>query len=620
MTSEFRTSQASTTSGSRELNCLLVGPRISLLPYPQNIQLRSDLALISVGLAYVSSSLKARYRNIYNLNLEFDTREVFDAIAGAISGYKIDVVFTGGISGQFSRVKKVLDSVKMIDRNIITVVGGLIVTATPEVAMKALENADIGVVGEGEVTACELVAALESGAGLDNVDGLIYKKNDRFVRTTPRREITDLDALPFPDLMCLEYDKHRADAYVHGSRSCPFHCTFCFRPSGSKYRVRSIDSIISEVAYLKQHHPIKSICFSDELFLADRKRTEEFCARIKPYDVSWSCSAHANTLPDDLLPLLRESGCSAIVLGVESASNKVLKSMRKGTTIQRTEEALQKIYDNHIMLDSNLIFGDVAEDQETLEETISWWRKNRRFFISLTRIRVFPGTAIYNHAVESGKIPDEVEFLRQDCPYVNISRLTDRQYQEMSLRLTTEEAFYPQPPESFTILEVNTNTQETLARYKCSCGHTAEIRTRGMLLSNDVRCPVCGHGYTLPYHERYSAEEVRGVIYSLIREYGPLAFWGLGREMQLLLRLIGASSIPEACLIDRDAHKQGLVFMDKVICAPDILKQGAIRVVVPTPILGAGVHYTATIEEEIAGICAAHVVPFGKLFEGIAHL
>lgn len=594
----------------------MVAPRISLLPYPRNLQLASDLALMPIGIAYISSSLKARFKNIYNLNLEFDTREVPEAIAETIAAHRIDVVLTGGISGQFSRIKKVLDAAKSVDANIVTVVGGLIVTSAPEVAMRALENADIGVVGEGEITACELVEALNSGSPLEKVDGLVYREDDRFVTTSPRREITDLDSLPFPDLMCLEYDKHRTAAYIHGSRSCPFHCTFCFRPSSGKYRVRSIDSIISEVEFLLQHHAIESIIFSDELFLSNRKRVEEFCLRIKRYNVRWSCSAHVNTLPVDLLPLLRESGCCSIVLGVESASDKVLQSMRKGTTIKRTEEALQKIYDNNIMLDSNLIFGDIVEDSETLDESLGWWRKNRHFFISLARIRTFPGTDIYHHAVEQGIIPDEVEYLRNDCPYVNVSRLTEKQYKEMSLRLTTEEAFYPHPPQSFEILDVNTVTQETLVRYSCLCGHSEEARTRGILLSNDVRCPVCHRGYTVPYHQKYSARDLRSTILSLIAEHGPLAFWGLGREMQLLLRLIDIASIPGTWLIDRDQQKQGLTFMGKAINAPDILKRGDIRVVVPTPVLAAGVHYSKTLETEVAESCSAQIVPFGSLFNG----
>jgi len=605
----------------RELNYLLIAPRISLLPYPQNLTLQSDLPMIPIGLAYVSSSIKTVSRNVYNLNLEFEIKEIYEAIRDSIEKYHIDVVLTGGLSGQFSKIKKVVDSVKTINKHIKVVVGGGVITSAPDVAMKAFECVDIGVIGEGEITAQELVSALNSGKDLKTVNGLIYRNNGAFVTTAPRNEIKDLNALPFPDYIGLGYDKlwnASNTALVVGARSCPFHCTFCFHPSGNTYRARTIDNIIREIDFLVKNYKIKTIGLSEELFLANRARIEEFCIKIKPYNITWACTAHAATFKSDLLPLMRESGCCNICIGVESASEKVLKSMTKKTSFSRIEEALQKIHENKIAIEGTLVFGDIAEDAETVEKTIQWWRNHRQYLINLTRIITFPGTGIYDYAVKNGKIKDAVDYLRKDCPHVNVSELTEYQYKELSLRLTTEEAFFPNPPQHFSVLSVNADEQRTLARYSCRCGYETDIWTRGILLSSTVRCPKCRQGYTLPYHEKYSTQLLRNKVEAMIYDNGNLAFWGLGREMQLLLRKIDVSSLTEVFIIDRDVKKQGLSFMDKPIHAPGILKNENIRVVIPTPILGAGVHYIEAIEKEVETLSDAKIVPFGKLFTQIS--
>lgn len=89
-----------------------------------------------------------------------------------------------------------------------TIVGGGLVTAEPDVAMRALKYADYGVIGEGEITVCELADALEHGASPDGVDGLIFKRDGQYVITAPREEIADIDSIPWPDYEGFELDKY----------------------------------------------------------------------------------------------------------------------------------------------------------------------------------------------------------------------------------------------------------------------------------------------------------------------------------------------------------------------------------------------------------------------------
>lgn len=89
----------------------------------------------------------------------------------------INVVFTGGLSGQYFRLKEIFDAVKLVDPNIITCVGGGIITAEPTVAMEALGSADFGIIGEGEITVNTLAYALENDEDVRQVKGIVLRDN-----------------------------------------------------------------------------------------------------------------------------------------------------------------------------------------------------------------------------------------------------------------------------------------------------------------------------------------------------------------------------------------------------------------------------------------------------------
>lgn len=608
---------------SHGLNYLLIAPRVSLLPYPHNMTTHTaDFSMIPMGMAYISASMKLVSTNIFNLNLEFEQGDVMDEIRNAIKTYKINVALTGGLSGQFSKIRQVVDAVKTIDESIIVIVGGGVITSAPIIAMTAFERADIGVVGEGEITIQELVKTLNFNGNTGEVNGIVYKHNEKFVATPPRIEIKNIDSIPFPDYKGLGYDKIwklSGSAIINAGRSCPFRCTFCFNPSGSVYRTRTIDSLIHEInLIMNTYDGIHTIAIEDELFVTKRSKVEEFCEKIKPFNINWGCTAHPSTIKKDLLKMMRASGCIAINIGVDSASQKVLASMNRKTSLHQIEDALRMIYEQDITVLANLIFGDIAEDKTTVEESLHWWRKNRRYMLNLGPIYAFPGTKIYDHAVARGIIKDPIAFLRADCPPVNISQLTEHEYKELPLRLTSEEAFFANPPKTFSILSIDTNTQKTQVEFTCQCGFVTNMQTRGILLSNNVQCQACRQNYTIPYHEHYPAQPLREKIETLMRTHGHIAFWGLGREMLILLRKINLASLNDVFLIDKDPRKQGLSWLEKTIHSPTILKTESIRTIIPTPLLGAGLRYLDTIEQEVSKISNASVLPFGELFKNIS--
>ena len=112
--------------------------------------------------------------------------------------------------------------------HVITVIGGVHLTALPAETLREFPTFDVGVVGEGEITFYELCNAIKQGNDIHNISGLVYHLADGNVTlTAPRPRILDQDSIPLPAWDLLP----PAESYfVQSLRGCPFNCVFCMNP------------------------------------------------------------------------------------------------------------------------------------------------------------------------------------------------------------------------------------------------------------------------------------------------------------------------------------------------------------------------------------------------------
>lgn len=399
--------------------------------------------VMPMGILYVSAYVKrSDIANVYTLNLNHESGEEFDILQSYITKNNIDFVGLGGLSGEYSDIFRVVSYVRKIDPNVIIQVGGGIMTADPMVTMQAMPDVDFGIIGEGEQTSVELIDAIARKIDVTSVNGIIYRDENGFRITNRRVEIDDLDTLPLPDYEGFNYaeylrlnpdlsdeGKKYSQVSVIGGRSCKYNCTFCFHPSGSKYRQRSLDSIFSEIDYLIKNYDISYIALREELFATDNERVRQFCERVRVYDFDWSIQLRIDSINQELVDLLKNTRCRYLFVGVESADDRVLKSMRKGITLTQIEHALDMLRDAGLNSRSGVIFGDTVETFETAMFTLDWFKKNYtkyRMFVDM--IIAFPGSVLYRRACDSGVIPNPVEFLKDGCPIVNVSQMNDTEF------------------------------------------------------------------------------------------------------------------------------------------------------------------------------------------------
>lgn len=577
-------------NNNKKLNYLVVMPRL--------VQSIGDGYSFPLGIAYISSSMKTAGYKVFTLNLNHKKGKVFDIIKNQIKKNKIDVVATGGLSFQYTTVKEVIEVAKKIDNKIITIVGGGIITSDAEPAMKALEYVDYGVIGEGDITIRELCNALENKKDLTKINGLIYKKNNNYKITSPREEIINLDSIPWPDYEGFELDKYllsspsisginrKNTVFMIASRSCPYLCTFCFHTVGRRYRQRSLDKFFEELDYMVSKYKIDFICLADELFSVNPNRVKEFCERIRKYKLNWWAQFRVDhiTRNPELLPILKDVGCTVMSFGLESADNKILKSMKKNTTIEMAEKALKLVYDSGISAEGAFIFGDIEETWKTATNTLKWWKAHAEYKITLNLITIFPGTHLYHYACEKGLIKDKVQFLKDGCPQVNVSKLTDNQISLIVREIVEAPMTLTKKLSKVKVKIINSETGRVSILGICEvCKKKSKWENVKLFSSSFLSCQNCGQRYNVVLPESLR-KNIEVNIKKIIKKYNKIAIWGINYHVADLFKKSKVLKNINIYPIEISEIKRKMNLYGRKVSSPQILDAEKIKIViVPIP-------------------------------------
>jgi radical SAM superfamily enzyme YgiQ (UPF0313 family) len=273
------------------------------------------------------------------------------------------------------------------------VIGGSHVTFLPD---EALQHADYCVRGEGEYTMSELVDALDSGSGLSHVAGLSYRIGDEIRHNPDRPLVSNLDAIPFPDISLIKgYEKIRI-APVATSRGCPFDCSFCSvtKMFGRGCRKRSIESVIAELEYRSP----RNVFFYDDNFTADRERTKQLIESMLSRGITpdWSAQSRVDVVKDrELLKLMKRSNCYMLYIGLESVNPATLKEYNKGQNIEEIAESIRILHEHGIMTHGMFVFGAENDDVESLRNTLKFALKNSIDTVQFMILTPLPGTPYF---------------------------------------------------------------------------------------------------------------------------------------------------------------------------------------------------------------------------------
>jgi radical SAM superfamily enzyme YgiQ (UPF0313 family) len=190
--------------------------------------------------------------------------------------------------------------------------------------------------GEGEETFPEFLRVLFSGGDVSKVAGMALKGPDGKAVHTAKRAFVDLEALPHPARDLVPIKKHLADGSLNPvyqdmggvmfSRGCTANCDFCASPDfwRRKVRQRTADQVYEEMTALQDAYGVYAFGIHDDIFTVNRKFIVEFCDRIAPRRITWTCLARVDQMDEEKLVAMRKGGCVLVSYGVESGNQQVL--------------------------------------------------------------------------------------------------------------------------------------------------------------------------------------------------------------------------------------------------------------------------------------------------------
>ena len=267
---------------------------------------------------------------------------------------------------------------------------------------------DLAVRGEFEVAVPDVADALNSGADLASVSGVTWKRSGEVVVNPDRTLLKDLDSLPWPDRDLVPGDQYIVGLrtqdpcfMVMASRGCPFRCTFCLWVPvlfNNKVRFRKVEDVVDEIVYLQKRYGAREVFFHDDTVNVTVRRVEEICEEIlrRGVKIGWIANFRGDQTTPELFQLMKKAGCTKILLGVESGSQKLLdETIDKEITLKEVEDTIRWAKAAKIRVHCTYSLGAPGETRETLRETLEFIKKTEPDDIQVSLMTPIPGTPFY---------------------------------------------------------------------------------------------------------------------------------------------------------------------------------------------------------------------------------
>lgn len=335
-----------------------------------------------------------------------------------------------------SRVYELAARFKAVDPRVTIVIGGIHPTVLPDEGL-ASGGVDFVVVGEGEETLAELLAARLNDRDPATIPGLCYRDGDGgCVRTSPRGLIADLDSLPpFPYHLFEPYKEDYSGFFsIQTSRGCPYRCIFCSQRSltGRTYRYVSPSRALRDIQHLVDKYGATTIRILDDNIAAHKGRLLELLDAIINSGVhrktSFEAPMRGDHLDAHILAKLKEANFSLITFGLETASDRLMGLINKGEKVQDVVRAIEMTAQAGITVGTTLIFGLPTETNQDRWNTIRLVNSLPLDSARYNILTPYPGTPVYEQILLRGEKIDihpgwlnfSVQYMweNDDIPYV----------------------------------------------------------------------------------------------------------------------------------------------------------------------------------------------------------
>ena len=314
-------------------------------------------------------------------------------------------------------------------------------------------GADYGVSGEAENSLLNLLNALTVGADVEDIPSVSFRDGERIYVNKLREPVPDITKIPWPayHLFPIEdyveyvrtgYHKGKLSFVFLQSRGCPYMCNFCYRHEEG-HRIRPVDDVVAEMAFLYERYHITDLNFYDELFMITEKQVSTFCEGIIrakdqneiPRELTWMVCSRFNTINKNIAEILKEAGCRMVLFGLESGDPQALDNMNKKITVDQIRTGVNYAKEAGLQISLPCMFGNIAETRDSIMKTVDLLQELApNEYRTLRPVTPYPGSPLYEYALQHGLLKDHEDFFQRsknpDLLTVNFTSMTDREFYE----------------------------------------------------------------------------------------------------------------------------------------------------------------------------------------------
>ncbi len=304
--------------------------------------------------------------------------------------------------------------------DIVQVAGGPFTTFYPQAINEF--PVDATCVGEGDLSLPNLIEKVGEGKPIEDTKGFHFRVGNHIKTNELERLLNEIDQLPFPDRK-LFYDqdpllKNQEFKSFLSGRGCPYPCTYCFnhkfnemfRGKGKIIRRKSVDYFIEEIKETKSNFGCQFAIFEDDIFILDRAWLESFSEKFRQeVKIPYICYVRADLVNEDMLKLLKQSGCHIVRMAIETGNERIRQKLLKRNMSNRTIiRAADLIHRYGLKLSVSNMTGLPTETVAALNDTIDLNIRCRPDHPTIQFFMPYPNMELSKIAIDEGHFTEEL--------------------------------------------------------------------------------------------------------------------------------------------------------------------------------------------------------------------
>ena len=363
---------------------------------------------VPVGIGFLLGSLERENIHARHIDQQIE-KDVFALIAKYVKKMEKPYIFGFSVMTAAYRSSIIVSKkLKKLYPDSIICFGGIHASAIPE---EVLINKHIDAVirGEGELILPEFYRRVKEGNNFDDLNNISFRKDGIVIHN--QREIANknLDSLPpFPYHLFTspKYDL----GFVVSSRGCPYKCIFCSNiiATGKSYKCRSESIIVDELDLLYHKYGKTFVLFLDDNFLVSKERIYNLIDKIKKRGLhkkmTFSFQARGDTADYKLFKDLYNCGFRSVFFGMETASNRIMKFIKKGETVEQCVSGARIAKQVGFHVSAAFIYGFPGETHKDRMDCVEISKNLELDMVRFNNATPYPGTRLYDIARNEGRL------------------------------------------------------------------------------------------------------------------------------------------------------------------------------------------------------------------------